>query len=229
MDDTEIQNDRMDIRWEMLEVTISRLDPLSTDRGVLFRIFEDVNGLVDNLKKIEEIEANTFVSLGQLLRQLEPYLGPGRLRKLFFPALPSFSNMQDFQFNLALIRVLLEAGADPNARDVMYLYFGNNTLLHFAAAVSDRELGDAVGRLLVGYGAKIDLLNEAGKTALDIWVERNETEENWNEELGGWNARPEWCCPIPTLLNLAARVIRVRKLPCLDAPVTLHSVVELRD
>ena len=69
------------------------------------------------------------------------------------------------------------------------------------------------------------LPNRAGKTALDIWIEKNETEEG-----GGWSAvRPEWCCPVPTLVNLAARVIRTRKLPYLDSPVILHSVIELRD
>jgi len=155
-------------------------------------------------------ERITSISLAQLLRQLEPYLGPDRLGKLLLSARRPLNSFEDLKFiNLALVRVLLDAGADPNATDEMRR--DDNTLLHLVAAMSDQELGDAAGRLLVGYGAKIDLLNRAGKTAVDIWVERNETKENWNEELGDWNARPEWCCPVPTLLNLAARVIRVRK------------------
>lgn len=170
-------------------------------------------------------ERNTSISLGQLLRQLEPLLGPDRLGNLLFSARPSsFFNLS---INLAFIRVLLDAGANPNATDKTLRE--SSTLLHFAAEMRDREMGDAAARLLVGYGAKIDLPNRAGKTALDTYIEKNETKENWNEELCGWKARPEWCCPVPTLLNLAARVIRTRKLPYLDSPVILHSVIELRD
>jgi len=196
----------------------------------IFRFLKMIFGLPE---LSDEHNTGFLNCLSQLLRHLEPYLGPDRLGNLLFSWCPySFSEIQDdpnLEFiNLARIRVLLEAGADPNATNQTY-YGGNNTLLHFVAAMGDRELGDAAGRLLVGYGAKIALPNRAGKTALDIWIEKNETEEKWNEELGGWSARPEWCCPLPTLLNLAARVIRIRKIPYLSAPVILHSVVELRD
>jgi len=93
--------------------------------------------------------------------------------------------------------------------------------------MSDRKLGDTAGLLLVDFGAKLHQVNKAGKTALDIWIELNETEGNWNEEAGGWRARPEWCLPVQTLLRLAARVIRVNKIPYADGktPAVLHSLI----
>jgi len=178
----------------------------------------------------------------KLLRLPVPQLEPNELGKFLFAANPTlnhlkrYPNSYKFFVNLAFIRFLLDAGADPNTtndhniNETYPMPNETNTLLHFVAAMCDRELGDAAGRLLVGYGAKINLPNSDGKTALDIWIEKNETEATRNEELGGWSPRPEWCCTsVPTLLNLAAKVIRIRKIPYLDAPVILHSVVELRD
>ena len=108
--------------------------------------------------------------------------------------------------------------------------FAGNASLHFAAELSDRKLGEAAGLLLVEFGAKFYQVNKSGKTALDIWIELNETEVNWNEEAGGWSARPEWCHPIPSLLRLAARTIRTHKIPYADGktPTNLHSLIELR-
>ena len=159
-------------------------------------------------------------SLIQSLRLLGPY----RLGNVLIPACQKLGYFK----SLALVRFLLEAGADPNV-SVENLH--GNATLHFAAMVIDRKLGDAACRLLVEFGAKLHQLNNAGNTALDIWIERNETEDNWNEEAGGWSTRPEWCCPLPTLLHLAARVIRVHKLPYADGatPANLHSLIELAE
>ncbi len=92
------------------------------------------------------------------------------------------------------------------------------------------KLGDAFGLLLVEFGAKLHQVNKAGKTALDIWIHHNETDDKWNEEAGGWSARPEWCCPLPSLLRLAARVVRVHKIPYADGktPAILHPLIQLR-
>jgi len=152
-------------------------------------------------------------------------LGPRQLGDLLLPACQVLYN---FKLKaLVLVRVLLEAGADPNV-GVDKLH--KNASLHVVAGLSDRKLGDAAGRLLVEFGAKLHHVNKAGKTAVDIWIELNETEDKWNEEAGGWSARPEWCLPVRTLQCLAARVIRVHKIPYKDGitPATLHPLIELR-
>ena len=127
---------------------------------------------------------------------------------------------------MAIIRVILDAGVFPD------LHVDCNTgdaSLHFAAKLSDRKLGDAACRLLVGFGANLHQVNKAGKTALEMWIELNETEGDLFEEDDKWSSRPEWCRPVPTLLCLAARVIRVHKIFYIDGntPVTLHALIEL--
>jgi len=210
---------------------------LSTDKqhfeGILIRHIFPLLKLIFRLPELPD-EADNVISLIRLLRQLEPYLGPGQLGKLLFLTRPSFYYINRyFNINLALLRVLLEAGADPNAVFIDdFRRPRNNTLLHFAAALSDRELGDAAGLLLVEFGAKPHLVNMHGKSALDIWIERNEREDNRNEETGGWSARPEWTRPpVPKLERQAARVIRANKIPYIGGgiiPPSLEGVVESR-
>jgi len=167
----------------------------------------------------EILDDHNTASLTRSLR----LLGPHRLGILLLPACRKLSNLKA----LALVRVLLEAGADPNV-DVDRLH--ENASLHVVAGMSDRKLGDAACLLLVEFGAKLHQVNKAGKTALDIWIHHNETDDKWNEEAGGWSARPEWCCPLPSLLRLAARVVRVHKIPYADGktPAILHPLIQLR-
>jgi ankyrin repeat protein len=56
-------------------------------------------------------------------------------------------------------RALLQAGADPNARQ-----HGANTPLMTAAFQNNRELVE----LLIAFNANVDLRNDEGKTAADV-------------------------------------------------------------
>lgn len=82
--------------------------------------------------------------------------GPGDIRE--GAELPPFREAIDREPANA-VRVLLEGGADPNRATS-----GNSTLLHDAARARNLE----IIRALAEHGAKLDALNGAGLTALDV-------------------------------------------------------------
>ncbi len=142
--------------------------------------------------------------------------------------LPTCNRLFYFK-SLAVVRLLLDAGAYPNvAVTELHRNQHGNASLHIVAGMSDRKIGDAAGLLLVEFGAKLSQVNKAGKTALDIWIELNETEDYRVDEWSS-STRPEWCCPLQTLLCLAARVIRIYKIPYADGatPTILYPLIEL--
>ena len=147
----------------------------------------------------------------QSLHQLEPH----RLGNLLLIACQKLS---DSKYS-ALVRFLLEAGADP---DVAVDEAGNASL-HFVSRLYDPILSEAIATLLLEKGAHADRVNKAGKTAVDVWIETRI--ENGVE--AGWSARPEWCRTAPKLLCLTSRIIQAHKIPFKDAPVTLHSIVAM--
>jgi len=125
----------------------------------------------------EILNVHKRASLEESLRQLEHY----RLGNLLLLAC---KRLRDFK-SLALVRVLLDAGADPNlAVDETT----GNVSLHLTAMVNNRQLSDAAGRLLVEFGAKLYQFNKAGKTAVNIWMELNKTEDDQvDEEADKWS------------------------------------------
>jgi len=118
------------------------------------------------------------------------------------------------------IRLLLDAGADPNAIDG-----DGNAPLHVVARLR-QELMDPAVRLMLKSGAHLDRVNNSGKTAADIWIECNEIEDDQDEDdEARWNARPDWCRATRSLSCLSARVIRSNEVTYSDGdlPATLNS------
>jgi len=158
----------------------------------------------------EETHRNSMI---QLLRER---VGSYRLGFILVRACEHTRNKR----YLAIIRLLLEAGADPNVG----LDRTGNASLHFVAGLEHPKLSEAAASLLVESGAHLDRVNKAGKTAADVWIESR----NQYRGASGWNARPDWCRTVPNLLCLAARSVRVHKIPYKKTtPATLHSIVAM--
>jgi len=216
------------LNFEMIKTSLDLIlldmgpSPIKVNNGEHTELYQDnlsfYLGTLFSQRLLCLLGHNT-ISLTLSLRQL----GPCQLGNLLLQSCKHLNHCK----SLALVRVLLEAGADPNvAVDELH----ENASLHVAAGLSDRKLSGTAGRLLVEFGAKLHKVNNAGKTAVDIWIEFSETGDNWNEEAGGWSARPEWCLPVRTMLCLAARAVRVHKIPYTDGrtPDILHPLIDLR-
>lgn len=80
-----------------------------------------------------------------------------------------------------IVRLLLEAGADPNVGNDNDK---NASILHYMAGLKDRELSDATAHLLLGSEADLDRTNEDGKTVADIWKECEENLDHRNQPNG---------------------------------------------
>ena len=106
------------------------------------------------------------------------------------------------------LRFLLNLQADPNKTTKTS---GGNGALHL---VADQQvsLEFTPAHLLFDYGAQPHLKNDEGKTAVDIWVEKNCGVEGI--ESPKWKNRPYWCRnTVPKLGCLVAKTIHTNGIP----------------
>ncbi len=105
--------------------------------------------------------------------------------------------------HLEIIRLLLQAGADPDVGDSL-----GDGPLHILASYSNHSLVDHSARLLMDFGAHLNRINNKGKTVVDVWIEHdNQRKGRKNENRGAVNL-PSWCLIVPKLSCLCARNIR---------------------
>lgn len=176
---------------------------------LLFELFfmnrPRVNGIVT---RYPDHVYGSFISL---TRQLDPELLGSIL-------LVVCGRNLKYLHNFSIARLLLASGADLDV--VEYDIDGNcDGPLHLIAR-SDRGDSEAIGCLLVGYGAKLNRTNKAGMSALDIWTERNSDESGLRRHL------PDWCLAVPKLQCLAARAARANGAPYSKLPVSLRFFVD---
>ena len=149
---------------------------------------------------LPEMLDDIWESLLQLFRHIDTdKLGPLLLR-----ACKDYKNAH----YSATIRLLLQLGANVDRADEV-----GNRPLHLIA-LADSKQSEAAGCLLLGYGAQLFCTNNSGKTAIDLWIERNEKDQERKESRG----RPDWCRTVPKLLCLSSRCIRVHNVPYEDEP-----------
>ncbi len=84
-------------------------------------------------------------------------------------------------------------------------------------------MSEDTATLLLENDAHLDLRNDAGQTAADVWM--NTHKENGTKPK--WDARPGWCRTVPDLLCLTAHIVRVHKIPYFETPVLLHSFIAM--
>jgi len=125
----------------------------------------------------------------------------------------------------ATVRLLLNAGCDPNANDM-----DGNAPLHYLAQTdkpfvfSDMSM---IAVLLLDFGAQLSRKNVDGKTAVDLLILKNERKRNKNAEQGMIGVKlPNWCTELPRLTCLSARVIRRNRIPYSTLPATLIPMME---
>lgn len=130
---------------------------------------------------------------------------------------------------LSIVRFLLTLGADPNAVEnggfsPLHLLVHHD--LNLLALEGYEETRDATARLLLAFGAHLDMTNNAGMTPAYLWLENSyRIRENVV-----WNDLPDWCKEgVPKLSCLCARVIRRHQVPCNegDLPAELFSFVSI--
>jgi len=117
----------------------------------------------------------------------------------------------------AIARLLLDAGANPNATNVE----GNSPLHLIGKWIAEEEKDSPIAHLLLEYGAHIDQINNLNQTPLDVW-------KMMIKKRGKALSPPDWMNSVPRLACLCARVVRHGKAPYDHLPeglckfVTMH-------
>jgi len=131
-----------------------------------------------------------------------------------------FAEIADAEL-FATVRLLLNAGCDPNAIDD-----DGNAPLHSLAQIGERNSYSDLNifaYLLLEFGANPSLKNADGRTAIDLWILSNREMGRRGEIIC---KLPNWCTELPTLTCLSARVIRRDRIPYLKLPSTLIPMIE---
>jgi len=142
------------------------------------------------------------------------------------------------------LRFLLHLRADPNTTMIAWGSWPRNKLLHLAAEEQEHpmvltgelereqislEMECTPAHLFFDYGAQPHLKNDEGKTAVDIWIEKNCGVEGVQSPK--WKNRPYWCRnSVPKLGCLAAKTIHTNGIPYSrrpgDLPVKLLHLLD---
>jgi len=97
---------------------------------------------------------------------------------------------------LAIARLLLEVGADPDANDRV----GNSPLHHVAMWMEEAETSSPTADLLLKHHAHLDQRTILGRTPLDVWKVRH-------ARSGRVLSPPVWMNPVLPLSCWSARSI----------------------
>jgi len=159
----------------------------------------------------EMITENVRLPLVQLLHR-DRRDSSGR-NILHYTCCHSFSND-----TLPAVRFLVKYGADPNARD----HKGRGVFHFLVDTTWNFSCRDASARLLLELGSHLDLADNQGRTAADLWLAKN------NQQ---WQLLPDWLQEgVPKLKCLSSRVIRRHRIPYKEnnvLPAVLISFVSL--
>jgi len=220
---------------EQLVETFSHLDRDNPDFWTVEIITTSLD-LILSAKKFYDLVLCALIRFVRILSHLPPLLlnrdamktlskvSDRRGRNLLHEAIyHAFTDCNRY----ATVCLLLNAGCDPNAIDD-----DRNTPLHFLAQRDERywfrDL-DKLAHLLLDFGAQLGRKNGEGKTAFDLWSQKNGRYRSRNEDndQGFVGLKlPDWCTELPTLASWSARVIRRNRIPYLKLPTTLIPFIE---
>jgi len=157
-------------------------------------------------------ERTTHGSLSQPVRRdRRNHLARNRLHFAFFDHHTTTRHLK------ASIRLLLQAGANPNSVDKS----GNGPLHFLADNYNDKTVIAAAACFLVDYGAQPGRANKLGKSAVDTFCKRMKLDKRLDRD-----KLPSWCREtVSNLKCLSACVIRVHNLPSNCLPLTLKRFV----
>ena len=118
------------------------------------------------------------------------------------------------EVTLAIVRLLLEVGADPDANDR-----GGNSPLHLVARwMEEAETSSPTADLLLKHHAHLDQINIIGRTPLDVWKARH-------ERSGRVLSPPAWMNPVLRLSCWSAISIKRSRIPRNQVPESYRDFV----